>query len=298
MKIKKLLCAALAAMAAVPTVSAFAATEDPVEFSTVDEMNGQVYVAPFSDMHQGGLKFIGENVNITSVPQGMLSNGATWFCCYDNRFYYLDMDYNLGNIFSCDKNGNNPILIADNASAGEAVFIVDNNLYYTAYSSLWDEGYDYGREYYGGIYKINLATGDWQRLVTDSDAIMYFCDGDYVYYQTLSNNGYYSIDTNGNYCHYANSYDDEFGYNHFSSYYDEWTSYALTGRTTYFIDANSVLYSKPRNGSGLTYIKGLTPGRGNRILKVTKNYIYYVFEWWEDSHAENSHAWLFRIDRY
>ena len=36
MKIKKLLCAALAAVAAMPTVSAFAATEDPVEFSIPD----------------------------------------------------------------------------------------------------------------------------------------------------------------------------------------------------------------------------------------------------------------------
>ena len=71
MKIKKLLCAALAAVAAMSTISAFAATEDPVEFSTVDEMNGQVYVAPFSDTWQD-LYFKGGNIKLNLIPQIML----------------------------------------------------------------------------------------------------------------------------------------------------------------------------------------------------------------------------------
>ena len=89
MKIKKLLCAALAAMAAVPTVSAFAATEDPVEFSTVDEMNGQVYVAQYFSTQQG-LYFKGANVTTRSIPYSALKFSTTQFCCYGNRFYYMN----------------------------------------------------------------------------------------------------------------------------------------------------------------------------------------------------------------
>lgn len=134
MKIKKLLCAVLAAVAVLSTVSAFAATEDPVEFSTVDEMNGQVYVAQYFSTQQG-LYFKGANVTTRSIPYSALKFSTTQFCCYGNRFYYMNNEPWDGpsKIYSCDANGRNEIVIADNAYSGTAAFIVDNNLYYTAY---------------------------------------------------------------------------------------------------------------------------------------------------------------------
>lgn len=291
MKIKKLLCAALAAMSVVPTVSAFAATEDPVEFSTVDEMNGQVYVAQYFSTQQG-LYFKGANVTTRSIPYSALKFSTTQFCCYGNRFYYMNMEPcdGISKIYSCDANGNDEIMIANNASAGSSAFIVDNNIYYNAYSSVLDwTGNYFGREYYGGIYKINLATGDWQRLVTDSDASMWFCDGDYIYYS--AGDSYYQIDTNGNYCHYANSYGDEFAWN---SYSYNLSSYVLTGRTMYFTDNTGTLYSKARKGSDLEQLKRIVGSpMGSYVIKVTKKYIYYTARWPEDPFV-----WLYRTDRY
>ena len=293
MKIKKLLCAVLAAVAAVPTVSAFAATEDPVQFSTVDEMNGQVYVAQNSGPQQG-LYFKGANVTTNSIPYPALKFSNTEFCCYGNRFYYMNNEPWDGpsKIYSCDANGRNEIVIADNAYSGTAAFIVDNNLYYTAYSSIWDWDYNlYDREYYGGIYKINLATGDWQRVVSDNNAIMRFCDGDYIYYEIInSSSDYYRIDTNGNYCSYANYYDDEFAYN---KYGYNLSSYALTGRTMYFTDNTGTLYSKTRNGGDLKQLKRIESDMGSYIVKVTKKHIYYTTQW-----SGDSFEWLYRIDRY
>lgn len=291
MKIKKLLCAALAAMAVLSTVYAFAATEDPVQFSTVDEMNGQVYVAQYFSTQQG-LYFKGANVTTRSIPYSALKFSTTQFCCYGNRFYYMNMEPcdGISKIYSCDANGNNEIMIANNASAGSSAFIVDNNIYYNAYSSVLDwTGNYFGREYYGGIYKINLATGDWQRLVTDSDASMWFCDGDYIYYS--AGDSYYQIDTNGNYCHYANSYGDEFAWN---SYSYNLSSYVLTGRTMYYVDnSTNTLYSKTRNGGDLKQLKRIESDMGSDIIKVTKKHIYYITQWWDDPFV-----WLYRIDRY
>lgn len=290
MKIKRLLCAALAAMSVVPTVSAFAATEDPVEFSTVDEMNGQVYVAQYFSTQQG-LYFKGANVTTRSIPYSALKFSTTQFCCYGNRFYYMNMEPcdGISKIYSCDANGNDEIMIANNASAGSSAFIVDNNIYYNAYSSVLDwTGNYFGREYYGGIYKINLATGDWQRLVTDSDASMWFCDGDYIYYS--AGDSYYQIDTNGNYCHYANSYGDEFAWN---SYSYNLSSYVLTGRTMYFTDNTGTLYSKTRNGGDLKQLKRIESGMSSDIVKVTKKHIYYTAQW-----SEDPFVWLYRTDRY
>ena len=290
MKIKKLLCAALAAMSVVPTVSAFAATEDPVEFSTVDEMNGQVYVAQYFSTQQG-LYFKGANVTTRSIPYSALKFSTTQFCCYGNRFYYMNMEPcdGISKIYSCDANGNDEIMIANNASAGSSAFIVDNNIYYNAYSSVLDwTGNYFGREYYGGIYKINLATGDWQRLVTDSDASMWFCDGDYIYYS--AGDSYYQIDKNGNYCHYANSYGDEFAWN---SYSYNLSSYVLTGRTMYFTDNTGTLYSKTRNGGDLKQLKRIESGMSSDIVKVTKKHIYYTAQW-----SEDPFVWLYRTDRY
>ena len=168
MKIKKLLCAVLAAVAVLSTVSAFAATEDPVQFSTVDEMNGQVYVAPFSDTWQD-LYFKGGNIKLNLIPQIMLKYIYPYFCSYNDRFYYMDGDSEITKIYSCDRNGNNDFLIADKVLGKESVYIVDNILYYTAYSSKWDYDNKYSRQYYGGIYKVNLITGEWQRVVTDDN---------------------------------------------------------------------------------------------------------------------------------
>lgn len=292
MKIKKLLCAVLAAVAVLPTVSAFAATEDPVEFSTVDEMNGQVYVAQYFSTQQG-LYFKGANVTTRSIPYSALKFSTTQFCCYGNRFYYMNMEPcdGISKIYSCDANGNDEIMIANNASAGSSAFIVDNNIYYNAYSSVLDwTGNYFGREYYGGIYKINLATGDWQRVVTDNNAIMRFCDGDYIYYEIIGDSsGYYKIDTNGNYCSYADYYADEFAYN---KYEYNISSYRLTGRRMYYIDKNDTLYSKTRNGGDLHQIKRIETGMSSDIVKVTKNYIYYITQW-----SEDPYVWLYRIDR-
>ena len=296
MKIKKLLCAVLAAVVAMPTVSAFAATEDPVQFSTVDEMNGQVYVAPFSDTWQD-LYFKGGNIKLNLIPQIMLKYIYPYFCSYNDRFYYMDGDSEITKIYSCDRNGNNDFLIADKVLGKESVYIVDNILYYTAYSSKWDYDNKYSRQYYGGIYKVNLITGEWQRVVTDDNAIMSYCDGDYIYYSV--ENSYYQIDTNGNYCHYASQYTDEFRYCMTDSYrqvgddYIGWYSYRLMGNKGYYIDENNRLYCKWRNTNEKTFLSTLEKGYDLSIQRITKNYIYYSVQWWDDPFV-----WLYRIDRY
>ena len=119
---------------------------------------------------------------------------------------------------------------------------------------------------------------------------MRFCDGDYIYYEIIGDSsGYYKIDTNGNYCSYADYYADEFAYN---KYEYNISSYRLTGRRMYYIDKNDTLYSKTRNGGDLHQIKRIETGMSSDIVKVTKNYIYYITQW-----SEDPYVWLYRIDR-
>ena len=69
---------------------------------------------------------------------------------------YIDGDVKeVSNLYSCDKEGNDTIVIANNVCGSDDIFIIDNILYYKAYSTKADaDGNDfYGRTYYGGIYK-------------------------------------------------------------------------------------------------------------------------------------------------
>lgn len=292
MKIKKIICAAVAAAVAMSS-AAFAATEDPVQFSTVDEMNGKVYVTEF--VHEGGNRFQGGNIEINLVPQSMLANRAKWFCCYGDRFYYVGGDGGISNLYSCDKEGNDTIVIADNACCSTIIFIVDNILYYKAYSTKADADGDdfYGRTYYGGIYKINLATGEWQKVVGDEEAVLNFCDGDFIYYTV--NGVCYKIDTNGNYCDYADENGDEFGYKYYTDYAERYAetmwspSYELAveaqrseqvllGRDLYFIHDKKVLAKKPRNIDKITELRYFDSSAYYiHISRVRNGHVYYYY---------------------
>ena len=310
MKIKKIICAA-AATAVAMSSAAFAATEDPVKFSTVDEMDGKVYVTKYANPHQGGNRFQSGNIEIHSLPQSMQANRTTFFCCYGDRFYYIDGDVKeVSNLYSCDKEGNDTIVIANNVCGSDDIFIIDNILYYKAYSTKADAGGDdfYGRTYYGGIYKINLATGEWQKVVGDDEALLYFCDGDFIYYTV--NGVCYKIDTNGNYCDYADENGDEFGYKYYAERYVGYTwnsdeygyayelqepSQMLLGRDLYFMYDGNILAKKTRNVDGTAVIGQLDPIIQRIYISRVKNgYIYYYYI---NGEGDYPSAWLYRTER-
>ena len=137
----------------------------------------------------------------------------------------------------------------------------------------------------------NNESGKDKDDVTLDNGEMYYCDGDYIYYAV--GGSYYRIDTNGNYCNYANFNDAEFDY----YYKDDYNilSYVFTGRAIYYIDNNTnALYSKARKGSDLEQLKRIVGSpMGSYVIKVTKKYIYYTARWPEDPFV-----WLYRTDRY
>lgn len=241
--------------------NAFAANEETCYFSNLSNYWDTVYVTPHYASN-GGIVFINGNVNVSGLPYGMMNEGDIYkICCYNGRIYYItgtegsDVQEPV-KIYSCDMNGENNILLADNAMAYSTAYIVDNVLYYQEYETVTNEGV---QGYAGGISKINLYDLSWEKIVT-GHADFTYCDGEYVYYR-IYGVGNYAIDVNGNNVYDINPYSDE---------YDQ--DLIIKGNRVYYID-NRRLYERIRNGGDMRFICNVP--QSTYINNVSSNYIFY-----------------------
>ncbi len=258
---KKPVSAIIAAIALLNGVSAFAATEEACYFSNLSNNWDTVYGTPHYASN-GGIYFTDGNIHISSLPYGMINEGDIYdICCYNGRIYYTtgpegsDISMPI-KIYSCDIYGGNNILLADNAEAYGAAFIIDNVLYYQEYRSTPG----YGPEgYNGGVSRIDLSNLSWKRIVSGGVWLTY-CDGDYAYY-TDHSNIYAAVDVNGNYVIDIDPGSDEYAYDVF-----------IKGDRTYYI-LDGGLYERTRNGGNVRLI--CTVPENSHINNISSNYVYY-----------------------
>ena len=260
---KKAWVTVLAAVAVLQASAAMAANEETSYFSNMSNYWDEVYVTPHYASN-GGILFENGNIGVTELPYGMMNDGDIYkICCYNGRIYYMtgpegsDIPYPV-KIYSCDMNGGNNILLADNVAAYGGAFIVDNVLYYQEYVSDFDNG---PQGYDGGVTRINLSDLSWKKIVTGCVELKY-CDGKYAYYhQYRSGDAYGAVDVNGNYSYNMDKNNDEYQYDVF-----------IKGDSTYYISGNT-LYKRQRNGGNARVICSVPSHSG--INNVSSNYIFY-----------------------
>jgi hypothetical protein len=269
--IKQILAAVPIAILAMSS-AAYAAGEETNYFSDVDGYWGSVYTTHIIGTN-GGDTYGNGNVTVNMLPYGLKDQGRIYrFCFYNDKLYYLtgpdgsDIDY-PARIYSCDINGKNNRLLADNAEPWSEVFIIDNVLYYDAYDSVsWGgpQGYD------GGIYRINLNNLSWKKIVSGKVSLTY-CDGDYAYYIVGNNwDTAAAIDVNGNHQVAVNIYSDECVRGWLC---EVW----IKGNYTYYVSGNG-LYVRTKNGYDsrlICKVNNYNHDYGLYIRNITENYIYY-----------------------
>lgn len=243
--------------------------EEASYFSVVSNYWDVSYYVPHFGTN-GGWVWAEGNIQLTNLPYGMMDEGTIYtICCYNDKIYYStgieggDIDVPT-KIYSCDMNGQNNVLLADNAVAYNNAIIIDNVLYYQEYRPYSDYGV---QGYNGGISKINLYDLSWQKLV-DGNVSINYCDGEYVYYVNNNNGMHCAIDINGQNVIEMTPYIDE--YNDTGTY-DR--GHFIKGDKVYYIDGNE-LYEKSLNQWMQQKIS--TVPYNSRVINVSNNYIYYA----------------------
>ena len=269
-------------------------SEEASYFSVVSNYWDTTYHVPHFDAN-GGWIWMEGNVKLSNLPYGMMDEGAIYtICCYNNKIYYStgmgDGDIDVPTkIYSCDMNGQNNVLLADNAVAYNDAIIIDNVLYYQEYAPHTSGGM---KGYNGGISKINLDDLSWQKLV-DGNASMNYCDGEYVYYVNNNNGMYCAIDVNGQNVIEMSPWIDE--YCSIGSHQGE--GHFIKDDKMYYIDGN-ILYAKELN-QWKQEIIGITP-YNSQVINVSNNYIYYVTmksQYSNGTYMKNPTATVYRVHR-
>ncbi len=250
------------------SINVFAAYEAPVRFADVYNYGDKVYTIEFWGTN-GGITYKGANTDISNLPENIWDEGS-WsniysFCCYNDKIYYLKgEDASIvvpASIYSCNMDGSGITILADNASNFSNVYIVDNILYYDAYTTPeWDM--DYYNGYYGGIYSINLENLSWQKISDKKYADLWYCDGDYVYYKIGHEGPCYATSTDGTKTLYVSQWCDEF----LEDVY-------VKGNLTYYVK-NGDLYVRNKNGWGDRWLAKVPSGQFVSVSSVTDNNIY------------------------
>lgn len=98
-------------------------------------------------------------------------------CVYNNKIYYVDATGK--NIYRCDMDGTNKILITDSAAQGKK-FIMSN---FVVFAGTSESG--------GGIYMVHPDTQYWARIIKDKEVSLEYCRDNYIYYNVYGN--YYKM---------------------------------------------------------------------------------------------------------
>ena len=216
--------------------------------------------------------------DVKGLPGSTVNEGFIYrFAIYYDKIYYLTGEQGtsdvIGSIYRCNIDGTANELLVNDAEISD-FWLSDGCLYYTVFRD-WDNYY--GRNLNGGIMKVNLNTGAYGRIVTDSDAYLINVLGDKLFYYCYENDVYCMMNSNGAYLGMI-SYSDV----------EVYSDRIANGGAYIGLDNN--IYSMDCNGS--TRWIGTTPDTVNGyevyenscwVENVTGGYIYYTIEFWNPS---------------
>jgi hypothetical protein len=235
------------------------------------------------------------NISYTTIPVNENYDWVYDFTIYNNRIYYSYGDVGSSwdwpcSIYSCNMNGGDVQLLADDAACGSG-YIVNDKLYYASY---YDCNLDWYIENYGegdgDINVIDLNTGEKSRVIKgkDRDAdvgyiISKLYDDILIYHSSNYNKGgYYWFDTitgesgsiGESEIHYwCNAANDVYFYRS-----DDYTEIKMYNSKT---GEESVLATGDNLG----------------IVNMTDKYIYYTDYVSVNSRGINGYRKIYRIDR-
>lgn len=215
--------------------------------------------------------------NLPGTIQDVINKyGQLWnFVIYNNRFYCLigegaSVD-TLAYIYSFDINGNDPILIADDAMNYSICYIHNDELYYSTWCTDYyeDDNYNeiFDRYYDGGVYKINLKSRNKTKIADKNDTDEYFSKVIYEnFYKHKNNEPYYTVALSPD--RRIMCYTD---FNKISSghalYYD-----SVNGETNFLLCEKNI-----------------------GAFSITDNYLYYTIEKQNNQYGYDAH--VYRIPR-
>lgn len=238
---------------------------DAVMGSEVHEYNGRIYSSVNTRVN--GLM---ADKSVWQLPSAIMSNSDTIykFAFYYDRIYYLKgvmgSDNVLGYIYSCNVDGSDIRLIADNADAFCSFYISDGCIYYEV---LNDYDNFHGRYLNGGIMKINLNTGEYAKIITDRNGWLQNIVDDNIFYGVGTQ--YHLMKTNGRYVGEISDSDIE-------------VSSVISGATGYF-GRNGSIYSRDWDGNTKWianvpgYLNGYSMGGDSvSVMNIAGGYVYYT----------------------
>lgn len=258
-------CLIILSSAAILAAGTVSYASDTVRGSEVHEYNGRIYSSV--NTRCNGLI---TDKSVWQLPSSIMSSGDViyQFAFYYDRIYYLKgvpgSDNVLGYICSCNVDGSDIRLIADNADALSSFYISDGCIYYEV---LYDYDNSHGRYLNGGIMKINLNTGGYAKIITDRDGWLRNIVDDNIFYgvDTL----YHLMKTNGRYVGEISDSDIE-------------VSTVISGATGYF-GSNGSIYSRDWDGNTkwIASVPNYVNGYGvysdsASVMNVAGGYIYYT----------------------
>lgn len=243
---------------------------DTVGSNIIQEYNGKTYSCinylcngKIKDSSVTPLPYSLDKVNI-NAPYKM--DFVMNFAIYNDRIYYLKSNGGtscvVGNIYSCNMDGSDIKLIANDADALYNFFISDGCMYYKVLDDVMN---DYGRYLNGGIMKINLNTGEYRKIITDMRTEIINILDDNIFYGV--DGKYHLMKTSGRYVGGIANNDIE-------------VSTVISGNLGYYCENGSV-YSRDWNGnikwicSTPNYFEGYDV-YGSRGVTVVDRYIYYT----------------------
>ncbi|MGN0162983.1 MAG: hypothetical protein ACI4EA_05290 [Candidatus Ornithomonoglobus sp.] len=237
---------------------------DNIKFTCVQAYNGATYTC--ADTY-----CVGEITasDVRTLPKTVTNMGCIYnFAIYYDKIYYITGGEGssdvLGYIYRCNLDGSGNELIANDADALGNLFLSDGCLYYSVFND-----YDnwYGRNLRGGIMKINLNTGAYGRIVTDSESYIINVLDDKVFYYVDGN--YHLMNANGAYIGRISEYDVEVASDAISGC----TAYAGIDGEIYAFDWN---WNARWIGSAVRYVNGNQTYDTCFVENVTGGYIYYL----------------------
>ena len=152
--------------------------------------------------NNGGIRFVSDQYKLSPLPAVVDEYDPYGFTIYNDRIYFLTggaSEVVPAQIYSCDTDGNDLQLIADDASNYSKCFIYNGRLYYDVYPASAYPYYssDSGVKYDSGIWRISLDSGKREKLVDMKNVRLTYMDKEHLYYAVPDGDSCYYCDLNG-----------------------------------------------------------------------------------------------------
>lgn len=255
---------------------------DTVKGNIIQEYNGKTYSCinylPFGIIKDASVSKLPYQIMFDRIDWDCPENHIYKFAIYNKRIYYLKgipgTEMVMAHIYSCNLDGSDIRLIANDADGMGNFILSDGYLYYKV---LYDYENYYCRYLNGGIMKVNLNTGEYGKIITDECTMLINILDDNIFYAV--GNEYHLMKCDGRYIGRIAFNDIE-------------VSTVISGNLGYYCENGSIC-SRDWNGTRNwicdvpRYVEGYSVhtdssfpelnvvGKLQPVLNVTGGYIYY-----------------------